>query len=108
MVRYPSAVTESFRLRTFLNRCDVYAILRCVALDWIFKLNDMPFNFIKHTGQKGQKSLLRGIVRPHGKDAPRLEECSKTFESLFRIKICVGRVKQGIRGVVNIKKNGIK
>jgi len=45
-----TAFAESFRLRTFLNLRDVYAILRCFALDWIFKLDDMSINLIEHTG----------------------------------------------------------
>ncbi len=66
-----TAFAESFRLRTLLNLRDVYSILRCFALNWIFKLDDMSINLIEHTGQNGQKFLVRDVIRPQSEHARR-------------------------------------
>ena len=68
----------------------------------------MPINPVEHTGQNGQKTLVRQVIGPQPEHPPRPEEPAQAHHPLFRIKVRVTGIQQGIGGVINIKEDGVK
>ena len=89
-------LAELRRREPLCNLRNVYTICRSPLLNRIGECDDMTINLVEHVGQDCQKIFVRH------------EERAQANHTFFGIEVGVPGMKQGLRRMIYIKKDGVE